>query len=255
MAGGLGTRLREETEFKPKPMVQIGGKPILWHIMKTYSHYGFRDFVICLGYKGEMIKEYFFNYEYLNNDFQIELGDSNKVKTLTGHDEKGWKVILSDTGPRTLKGGRIKRIEKYIKGDTFMATYGDGLANIDISALLDFHKKHGKLATLTGITINPTSRFGELKTDGERVESFKEKPTTVSNLINGGYFVFNRKIFDYLRPDEDCDLEVGALEEIAHQNQLMVYRHPGFWTCMDTIADMGRINQLWDEDKVEWKVW
>lgn len=176
LCGGLGTRLREETEFKPKPMVPIGGKPILWHIMKIYASYGFNDFVVCLGYKVDMIKEYFYNYEMLNNDIQVTLGKEPSVKNLNTHSEEGWKITLAQTGPLTLKGGRIKRIEQYVDTEDFMVTYGDGVGDINIKELVDFHKSHGKIATLTGIKINPASRFGELKLEGEKVESFTEKP-------------------------------------------------------------------------------
>jgi len=253
LCGGLGTRLREETEFRPKPMVEIGGKPILWHIMKIYAHYGFKEFILCLGYKGEMIKEYFYNYEVLNNDFTIELGYNKNVEIHRNHTEKGWRVTLADTGDKALKGARLKRVEKYIDGDQFMMTYGDGVANVDIRSVLAFHRSHGKLATVTGIA--PASRFGELKINGDRVEAFNEKPETSSGLINGGFFVFNESIFECLSPDDNCDLEIGPLEEIAREGQLMVYKHRGDWACMDTLRDMDYLNKLWDENKAFWKVW
>jgi glucose-1-phosphate cytidylyltransferase len=253
LCGGLGTRLKEETEFRPKPMVKIGGKPILWHIMKSYAHYGFKEFVLCLGYKGEMIKEYFYNYEIMNNDFIVELGDHKKLEFPDCHNEKGWKVTLADTGIKSLKGARLKHIEKYVDGDQFLVTYGDGLTSVNISDLVSFHKNHGKLATVTGVA--PTSRFGELKIRDDQVESFREKPDNSANLINGGFFVFNRDIFDYLTTDDDCDLEIGPLEIIAGEGQLMVYKHSGFWSCMDTIRDMEYLNDLWDNNKAHWKVW
>ena len=253
LCGGLGTRLREETEFRPKPMVEIGGRPILWHIMKIYAHYGFKDFVLCLGYKGEMIKEYFYNYEILNNDFTVELGNHKKIEIHSGHGEKGWRVTLADTGDKALKGARLKRAEKYIDGDQFMMTYGDGVADIDINSLLAFHRDHGKLATVTGI--NPTSRFGELKIKGDQVKSFSEKPRNTPGLINGGFFVFNKGVLDYLSADDNCDLEIGALEKIAREGQLMVYKHTGFWVCMDNLRDMDYLNKLWNENKAFWKVW
>jgi len=252
LCGGLGTRLREETEFRPKPMVEIGTKPILWHIMKTYAYYGFNEFVLCLGYKGEMIREFFYNYEVLNSDFTIELGKKN-IEFHSGHTEDGWKVTLVETGDKSLKGSRLKQAEKYVDGDEFMLTYGDGIANIDIKALLDFHHSHGKLVTITGI--NASSRFGELKIDGHKVESFSEKPENSSGLINGGFIVFNRKIFDYLNKDISCDLEVGVLEKISHEGQIMVYKHQGDWFCMDTLRDMEFLNKLWDEGKATWKIW
>jgi len=253
LCGGLGTRLREETEFRPKPMVEIGGKPILWHIMKIYSHYGIKDFVLSLGYKGEMIKEYFYHYEILNNDFTIELGNKKNIEIHSNNAEKDWCITLADTGDKALKGARLKRVQQYVDDDTFMLTYGDGVADVDINALLAFHNKHGKLATVTGI--NPASRFGELKIKGNQVESFSEKPKDSGGLINGGFFVFNRGIFDYLSEDENCDLEIGPLEKIATEGQLMVYKHRGSWTCMDTIRDMEYLNKLWAEGKAEWKVW
>jgi glucose-1-phosphate cytidylyltransferase len=212
LCGGLGTRLREETEFRPKPMVEIGGKPILWHIMKIYAHYGFKDFILCLGYKGEMIKEYFYNYEVLTNDFTIELGNYKNVEIHSNQTEKGWRITLADTGDKALKGARLKRVEKYIGDDQFMMTYGDGVANIDINSLLAFHQGHGKIGTVTGI--NPVTRFGELKVKGNQVESFFEKPESSSEFISGGFFVFNREIFNYLSTDDNCDLEIGTLETI-----------------------------------------
>lgn len=253
LCGGLGTRLREETEFRPKPMVEIGGKPILWHVMKIYAHYRYIDFILALGYKGEMVKEYFYNYDILNNDFTIELGNEKKVEIHRNNSEKDWRVTLADTGDKTLKGARLKRVEQYIDDDQFMLTYGDGIANIDIENLLEFHQSHGKLATVTGI--NPASRFGELKIKGNQVESFSEKPKNGDGLINGGFFVFNRGIFDYLSEEENCDLEIGPLEKIAAEGQLMVYKHRGFWACMDTFRDTEYLNRLWAEDKAEWKVW
>ncbi len=254
LCGGLGTRLREETEFRPKPMVNIGTYPILWHIMKIYAHQGYNDFVLALGYKGEMIKNYFIHYEFMNNDVTLELGKPENFCIHHQHEEKGWKITLADTGEKTLKGGRLKKVEKYITDDTFMMTYGDGVADIDIPALLSFHKNHGKLATVTGI--NPVSRFGELKVDGGQVCSFCEKPEESDNmLVSGGFFVFNRGIFDYLSADDKSDLEIGPLEKIASEGQLMVYKHNGFWACMDTLRDMESLNRLWAENRAEWKIW
>lgn len=253
LCGGLGARLREETEFRPKPMVNIGDRPILWHIMKTYSNYGYNDFILALGYKGGMIKDYFYHYELMNHAVTIKLGHPRELHVHQCHDEVGWQITMIETGENALKGGRLKRLEKYIDGDLFMMTYGDGVANIDINDLLAFHSKHGKLATVTGI--NPASRFGELKINEDHVESFSEKPETGSAVINGGFFVFNRKIFDYLSDDDNCDLEIGPLEKIAKMGQLMVYKHTGFWSCMDTLRDMDFLNKLWYENKAEWKVW
>ena len=253
LCGGLGTRLREETEFRPKPMVKIGSKPILWHIMKIFAHYGYNDFILALGYKGAMVKEYFYNYDVLNNDFTIELGKEKKIELHSNNTEKDWRITLADTGDKTLKGARLKRIQRYIDDDQFMMTYGDGIANVDIKALLEFHRNHGKLATVTGI--NPSSRFGELKIKDDQVESFNEKPKKDTGLINGGFFIFNRGIFDYLSEGENCDLEIGPLEKIAAEGQLMVYKHRGFWACMDTIRDMEYLNNLWNMNRAFWKIW
>jgi glucose-1-phosphate cytidylyltransferase len=253
LCGGLGTRLREETEFRPKPMVSIGKRPILWHIMKTYAHYGFKEFILALGYKGEIIKNYFYHYEIMNNDVTIELGSQAKVFVHHGHEENGWRITLADTGQKTLKGARLKKLQKYITNDTFLATYGDGVANIDINALLKFHLSHQKVATLSGI--NPASRFGEMKVEGQKVVDFYEKPNDSQGVINGGYFVFNQRIFDYLTEDDNCDLEIGALQTIAQEGELMVYKHTGFWACMDTLRDMDYLNKLWEEHRATWKVW
>lgn len=254
LCGGLGTRLREETEFRPKPMVNIGPRPIIWHIMKIYAHYGHKEFILPLGYKGEVIKEFFFNYEVMNNDVTIELGKPESLCLHNCHDELGWKVTLADTGQRTLKGGRIKKIEKYVSDETFMLTYGDGVADIDIGKLLDFHHSHGRIATVTGI--NPRSLFGGLSVDGDRVKAFREKSKDKKgDLISAGFFVFERKLFEYLTPDEDCELEYGTLERIAAEGQLMVYKHKGFWACMDTQRDMDALNEMWASGQATWKVW
>lgn len=253
LCGGRGTRLREKTEIKPKPMIEIGGKPILWHIMKIYSYFGFNEFVLCLGYKGDIIKRYFYHYELLNNDFTVELGQPDKMEIHSSHNETDWKVTLADTGIKTLKGGRIKRIEKYIDEDTFMLTYGDGLADINLKALLSFHKKHGRLGTITGV--HPPSRFGEMDLKDQNVVSFTEKPQASRGRINGGFFVLNNEIFDYLTSDEDCNFEIGPLEKIAKNGELMIYKNKGQWMCMDTYRDMQYLNKLYDEDKAFWKVW
>ncbi len=255
LCGGLGTRLREETEYRPKPMVKIGDKPILWHIMKTYATYGHKDFVLTLGYKGEMIKDYFLHYETMISDVTLELGNPGSFCIHGLHDETGWNITLANTGERTLKGGRIKRVEKYIRDDVFMLTYGDGVADIDISDLLSFHKSHGKIGTVTGV--RPIARFGELMVDGDKVISFKEKPQVSfkGGLISGGFFVFNRGIFDYLSEDENCDFEHGPLEKLASQNELMVYRHDGFWYCMDTLRDTEMLNSIWQSGDAPWVKW
>jgi glucose-1-phosphate cytidylyltransferase len=251
--GGAGTRLREETEFRPKPMVHIGSRPILWHIMKIYSAHGFRDFILCLGYRGEIIKDYFLNYEVLNCDFTIELYNGKKVTMHNSHEEKSWRVTLADTGETALKGARLKRIEKYIDDDIFLMTYGDGVSDVDLEKLVEFHLSHGKLVTVTGI--NPVSRFGELKLQGSKVVKLVEKEEFGKSFVSGGFFVFSRGIFDYLTDDNGCDLEIGPLERIAEQGELMVYKHKGFWACMDTMRDMDYLNRLWNGQNAPWKTW
>ncbi|MGZ4928959.1 MAG: glucose-1-phosphate cytidylyltransferase [Halobacteriota archaeon] len=253
LCGGLGTRLREETEFRPKPMINIGDRPILWHIMKLYAYYGFSDFVLCLGYKGDQIRDYFYHYEVMNNDVTLELGHPDRTTIHQSHDELGWKVTLAETGEKALKGARLKRIEKYIKNDVFMMTYGDGVANIDLSKVLEFHLNHGKIATVTGVFA--ASRFGELKLAGDLVLKFFEKPQSGTDLVNGGFFVFNKAVFDYFTDDDSCDLEYGPLEQIVSEGQLKVYKHDGAWACMDTIRDTDYLNRLWSENKAFWKVW
>ncbi|MFH1461886.1 MAG: glucose-1-phosphate cytidylyltransferase [bacterium] len=252
LCGGLGTRLKEETDIRPKPMVCIGSKPILWHIMKIYAHYGFKDFVLTLGYKGDMIREYFQNYKLMNNDVTIELGKPENLINHQNLEEDNWKVTLIDTGQQTLKGSRLKQIEKYIIGKEFMVTYGDGVGNINIPALLKFHRSHGKIATLTGTV--PMSLFGKLSIQKNNTASFSEKPKS-NSLINGGFFVFNKEIFNYLSSDSDCDLEYGTLEKLSKEKQIKVYKHTGFWRCMDTFRDMEYLNKLWDKGMAEWKIW
>lgn len=250
--GGMGTRLKEETEFKPKSLVRIGDRPIIWHIMKTYAHFGYTNFILCLGEKGEQIKEYFYNYEVMTNNSTIRLGYKNDSKIYSEFPERGWKITMIDTGEVSLKGARLKKVENYVSGDVFMATYGDGVGNIDIKALLDFHQKHGKMATITGV--NPLSRFGELDIEGDKVANFFEKPSVSGRWISGGFMVFNRDIFSYLEDKDDCDLEIGCLERIASIGQLMVYKHDKFWACMDTYRDMEYLNHLWSSNKAGWKV-
>jgi glucose-1-phosphate cytidylyltransferase len=252
LCGGMGTRLREETEVKPKPMVEIGGMPILWHIMKTYSHYGFKEFILCLGYKGSVIKEYFYNYEMLSNDFTIEL-ETNNIKIHPRHSEHGWKITLVDTGINTMTGARVKRIEKHIEEEMFMLTYGDGVSDINIQELLEYHKSHGKIGTVTGVS--PPSRYGELLIHQDKVLSFSEKPTSGDNSINGGYFVYNKKIFDYLKDEENCVLEREPLEMLVKDKELQVYQHAGFWQCMDTYRDYKYLNEIWKTSNPPWKVW
>jgi glucose-1-phosphate cytidylyltransferase len=254
LCGGLGTRLREETEFRPKPMVNIGLKPILWHIMKIYAHFGYSDFILALGYKGETIKHFFWHYELMNNDITIELGKTEKVTIHNKCNEDGWRITLVNTGEKALKGARIKKLEKFIRNDRFLMTYGDTVANIDIKKLVEFHQGHGKIATVTGV--NPASRFGEMKLNGNAVDIFEEKPNRTENrLANGGFFVFEKEIFDYLNDNDNCDFEYGPLEEITGNGQLMVYKHEGFWACMDTYRDMEYLNNLWKNGKAKWKIW
>ena len=251
LCGGMGTRLKEETEYRPKPMVKIGNKPILYHLMNIFAYHGFKDFILCLGYKGEMIKEYFINFEMLNNDFTINLSHPQDIKI---HESKysDWSVTLADTGEKTLKGGRLKKIEKYIDDEFFLATYGDSIGNIDIPSLVEFHKSHGKIATISGVT--PASRFGKMKFDGSQILTFREKPKTSESIINGGFMVFSKKIFNYLTMDDACDLECGLFERLAKNGQLMMFRHKGFWACMDTIRDMEYLNELWDSNNAGWYV-
>ncbi|MBP7088330.1 MAG: glucose-1-phosphate cytidylyltransferase [Candidatus Omnitrophica bacterium] len=253
LCGGRGTRLREETEIRPKPLVEIGARPILWHIMKIYAYYGYNDFILCLGYKGSMIKEYFYHYHLLMNDFTVKLDSKREVIFHNQSDEINWNVTLIDTGLNTFKGARIKKIEKYIDTDLFLLTYGDGVADINIKEIVNYHKKQGKIATLTGV--RPPSRFGDLIAKEGKVLSFTEKPQASGGLINGGFFIFNKKIFDYLTNDEDCDFEKGALERLAREGELSVYEHKGSWECMDTYRETEHLNELWDNKKAFWKVW
>ena len=242
LCGGKGTRLREETEYKPKPMVEIIGNPILWHIMKIYYTYGFNDFILCLGYKQHIIREYFLNYEYMKNDFTINLSSREKVAYHSTHKED-WNVTLVDTGLETKKGTRIKKIEPYIKEDRFMLTYGDGVGNINIKELINYHLKQGKIATFTGV--HPISRFATINLDKKgEVTSWKEK-MKIEEYINAGFFVLEKKIFDYL--NEDCELEEEPMEELAKDRQIAMYKHEGFWHCMDTYRDYIFLQSLWKE--------
>jgi glucose-1-phosphate cytidylyltransferase len=252
LCGGLGTRLREETEFRPKPLVDVGGRPILWHIMKLYSHHGFNDFVVCLGYRGSMIKEYFLNYEAMTNDFTICLGKRAHIHYNDHHEEQDFRVTLAETGAESMTGGRVKRIQKYISDERFMVTYGDGVSDVDINRVLAFHLSHGKLATVT--TFRPVSRFGILNIDSEnQVQSFIEKPRSDA-WASAGFFVFERKIFDYLDGD-DCILEREPLERLARDGELMSYRHDGFFYAMDTFREYQFLNDLWKSGEAPWKVW
>jgi glucose-1-phosphate cytidylyltransferase len=254
LCGGQGTRLREETEFKPKPMVPVGGMPILWHIMKIYHSYGFREFVLCLGYRGDMIKQYFLNQELMSRDFTISLKHGKK----TIHDgDKGvedWDITLAETGANAMTGARVKRIEKYVDGDSFMLTYGDGLCDVDIGELLEFHRKSGRIGTLTGV--NPQSKFGMVKADDKGiVTEFVEKPVLYNDYVNGGFYVFSKGLFDYLDDEDSCVLETTPLSTLAKERQLSMYKNKGFFHCMDTYKDYLDLNKIWDSGNVPWKVW
>lgn len=249
LCGGTGTRLREETEYKPKPLVAIGERPVLWHIMKTYGHHRFRRFVLCLGYKGHLIKEYFRNCPWMANDFTLRLKGHRQVVHPSGPAED-WEITFAETGQATPTGGRVSKIRKYVDADDFCVTYGDGLANVDLDALLDFHRARGKLATLTAV--HPASPFGVIEHRGGVAKSFKEKPR-LEGLINGGFFVFNKRVFDYL--EEDSVLEEEPLRRLAAEGQLAVYEHRDFWMCMDTFKDVERLNHMWAEGRRPWVVW
>jgi glucose-1-phosphate cytidylyltransferase len=250
LAGGLGTRLAEETEVKPKPMVEIGGRPILWHIMKHYTNYGFKEFFIALGYKGEIIKRYFLDYNTLNSSMTIDFS-SGKVETYD-KEREDWIVHLKDTGQETSTGGRIKRLEPELRDATFMVTYGDGVCNVDLQDLLKFHRSHGRIATVTAV--RPPARFGGLIFDGDLVAEFSEKPQIGEGWINGGFLVFEPAVFDYLEGDHSI-LEIDALEQLAAERQLAAYRHGRFWQCMDTLRDKRLLENLWQEGQAPWKVW
>lgn len=253
LAGGLGTRLMEETDARPKPMVEIGGKPILWHIMKIYESHGFNEFIICLGYKAQTIKEYFLNYYLYNSDVTIEL-EKNKVEVHFSNSES-FKVTLVDTGLMTNTAGRIKKIEKYITEETFMLTYGDGVSNINLKELVQFHKSHNKLVTLT--TVQIPGRFGNIEMDEfGNVGSFIEKPEGDGMWINGGFFVLNKNVFDYLEGDvENLQWEKSPLLNIANDNQLVAFKHKGFWKCMDALRDRVELEQYWKSGAAPWKIW
>ena len=251
LAGGLGTRLREETEFRPKPMVEVGGKPILWHIMKIFARYGITDFVICVGYRGNIIKRYFLDYEALNNDFTIHLGSKHEITFHGAHLESEWCVTVVDTGHDTNTGGRIKQAQPFIGDDTFLVTYGDGLSDVDVTALLDFHKNHGKLATVT--TVQPPTRFGIVHVDQDSsVDAFREKPKT-ADWVSAGFFVFDQEVFAYL--DGDSVLEAEPLEALTKDRQLMAYHHPGFWQPVDTYRELTMLNELWATGEAPWRIW
>lgn len=250
LAGGYGTRISEESHLKPKPMIEIGGKPILWHIMKIYSHYGFNDFIVCCGYKGYVIKEYFTNYFLHNSDVTVDLRN-NKMDVHQNSSEP-WKVTMVDTGEGTMTGGRLKRIQKYVGNETFCMTYGDGVSDINIGELVNFHKEHKALATLTAT--QPPGRFGALKFDMTKIKSFQEKPHGDGNWINGGFFVLEPKVFDLIEGDHTT-FEKEPLEKLAANEQLHAFFHRGFWQPMDTLRDKNHLEELWSSDKAPWKKW
>ena len=251
LAGGFGSRLAEYTDIRPKPMVEIGGQPILWHLMNIYAHYGYKDFVLALGYKAEIIKEYFLNYYSLKSDFIVDLANG-ETKYLQKK-AVDWKVLLKDTGLNTMTGGRVKRLKEYIGNETFMLTYGDGLADVDIKKLVKFHKSHGKMATVTAV--HPSARFGELSiSTKQEVIAFKEKPQTAQGWINGGFFVLEPGFFDLIEKDSTV-LEEYPLEHLAELGELNAYTHEGFWQCMDTTRDRNILENLWQGEQAPWKVW
>ena len=249
LCGGLGTRLSEETQLKPKPMVEIGGRPILWHIMKIFERHGINDFTLALGYKGEVIKDYFLNYHARQSDLTVDLKNNNV--DYTNPTAEDWRLSLIDTGANTMTGGRLLRLKQHLHTEgTFMVTYGDGVSDVDITALLSFHRAHGRLATVTAV--RPPVRFGELTIDGDQVTSFQEKPQAGEGWINGGFFVFESGIFDFILDDSTL-LEREPLERLAQKGELMAYHHPGYWQCMDTLRDKHALEDLWANNKAPWK--
>lgn len=255
LCGGRGTRLREETEYRPKPMVPIGGRPILWHIMKTYAHYGHREFVLCLGYKGDMIKDFFRNYLWHTCDVTLSLGQKGTPHFHDGHGEEDWNVTLADTGEDSMTGYRVKQIQRYIpKGEPFMLTYGDGLSTIDINALIAAHQRSGKVCTLSAV--HPAGRFGALRIEGDGcIHTFNEKPQFDDAHVNGGYMVCEHRLFDYLPDDPSVMLERQPMEKLVDDGQLNAYQHDGFWQPMDTYQETQHLNQLWATGNAPWKVW
>ena len=251
LAGGYGTRIRDVADDIPKPMIPIGPYPILWHIMKSYAHFGFKEFIICLGYKGQSIKDFFLNYEAHTRDFTITLGTGGIVNYHNNHDELGWKVTLTDTGTRSMTGSRISRIKDFVKGDDFMFTYGDGVSDVDIGQLVEFHKSHNKILTVTGV--RPPGRFGEMMCgEGGKILEFNEKPQAAAGRINGGYFVANPKIFEYLDDSEDLVFEQEPVNQLVKDEQLMMFEHDGFWQPMDTSREYQLLNKLYEKGEAPW---
>ncbi len=252
LCGGLGTRLREETEFRPKPMVPVGPRPILWHIMKYYASFGHKEFILCLGYKGEVIKDYFRNYNWNTSDVTLKLGRNPEIRYHNSHDEEDWTVTMIDTGQATQTGGRLKRALEYINDDTFLLTYGDGVTDSNINNSIEFHRRHGRLATVTAV--KPSGRFGELAMDGETITAFREKPEKESAYISGGFFVLNRGIKSYLG-DDTCVFEREPLESLTKDSQIHAWKHDGFWQCMDTLREQEILTRIWNTGKAPWKIW
>jgi len=251
LAGGYGTRIRDVAEDIPKPMIPIGPFPILWHIMKTYSHFGHKDFVVCLGYKGQVIKDFFLNYEAYTRDFTISFGKKGGINFHSSHDESDWNVTLADTGLRSMTGSRVSRIKNYVNNEDFMLTYGDGVSDVDINKLLEFHKSHGKILTVTGV--RPPGRFGEMITNSEgQIMEFNEKPQATAGCISGGYFVASPKIFDYLDDNENLVFEQEPMQQLVQEKQLMMYQHDGFWQPMDTSREYQLLNSLYESGKASW---
>ena len=254
LCGGRGTRIQEVSQLIPKPLVEIGGKPILWHIMKIYAHYGFKDFVLCLGYRSWMFKEFFLNYETMMSDVEVRIGTPSACRVIDQNLKEDWRVVLAETGEHSTTAARIKRIERYVGEDEdFMVTYGDGLGNVDISALADFHSKHRKIGTVTGV--RPLARFGELALDGDAVSRFAEKPQVSSESINGGFLVFKREFLNRVERDDPVMLEREPLMKLSRDGELMCFRHDDWWMPMDTPREYQRLNDLWAEGKAPWKVW
>ncbi len=251
LCGGLGTRLREETEYRPKPMVPVGGRPILWHIMKLYARHGHKEFILCLGYKGEVIKDYFRNYLWNTSDVTLKLGRNPQIRYHSNHEEEDWTVTLLETGLETQTGGRLRRALPFIEDDTFLFTYGDGLSDSDINASIAFHREHGAVATMTAV--KPSGRFGELAMDGRTITAFREKPEQESGYINGGFMVLDKRVAGYLDDSDTCVFERGPLERLTREGQLKAYCHDGFWQCMDTYREQQMLDQMWRSGNAPWK--
>ena len=253
LCGGQGTRIRDVADDVPKPMIPVGGRPILWHIMKGYARHGFTDFVLCLGYKSWVIKRYFLDYRLAGSDFSMTLGDSGSFEILGPELAEDWNITLAETGTDAMTGCRVKRVEKYLTGDTFLLTYGDGVSDVDVGKLVAFHRSHGKLGTVTAV--RPPSRFGEIDLEGPQVVEFSEKPVTARGWVNGGFFVFRRALFDRLEDDPALVFENAPMTQLARDGELMAYLHDGFWHPMDSSRDHRTLNDLWDRGAAPWKTW